>query len=173
MKPPIATSLSFAGVLLAGGLAFSINSNVLDSSSSLAKAAQSIDATPITGVNAKLPASTQTAVGQDSSFEIAGVGVATIRIMPTGLNVVKVVPQSGFAYEVSQVKANRIVINFSSPAKSMAFKAQLVNGQIVTAVDITTPPVLSVPNRLNNDGDKNGDNEKSETHHSGIENDDD
>lgn len=175
MKPAIATSLSFAGVLLAGGLAFSINSNVLDNSTSVASAAQSINSTVIKDVSARLPSSALSSAGQDTSYEVAGVGIATIRILPTGLSVVKVVPQSGFTFEVSQVKTNRVMINFSSPGESMAFKARLVNGQIVTAVDITTPPVLSVPNRSRNDDDddKNDVNEKSKTHHSGFESDDD
>lgn len=146
------------GVLATGGAAFAANTSVLGSiipsfqrSSTLAVAETivpfidlSIEPVAIGGavvVNTTVfPAVTTstTLVPAPSKFayNISGVGIVTLKQNFASLEVVSVKPVSGWTYVAENESVTRVEIEFENRTKGVEFRAQLLDGRIITAVTV-------------------------------------
>ncbi|MEO8363941.1 MAG: hypothetical protein ABI570_06140 [Ilumatobacteraceae bacterium] len=171
MKTSLATSLSVIGVLATGGVAMAVNTTVLNSSISavngtpaLAEAnvpvsALSVDsAMPIFLPNQgdALPAVSEMIVTSD--YNVEGVGVVTLEQSATGLTVASISPLAGWTYDSKAEDQDRVEIEFTNGTQRIEFRAELIDGRIVTAVESTDSYIASTQDHNDdetNDGHSN------------------
>lgn len=174
MKTSLATTLSVIGVLAAGGVALAVNTTVLDSTvssvegpSPLAEtlvpgAALSVDSTipvviaPIATETTVVPASVQ------SAYDVQGVGIITLEQNATSLTVVSVNPVSGWYYDSMSTEATSAEIKFTNGTRSVMFSAELLDGQVVTAVQATDVSFASQPKDDDDEDDEDDEDEDDE-----------
>jgi len=70
------------------------------------------------------------------AYNISGVGIVTLKQDVTGLKVASVKPASGWTYESKNESATRVEIEFKNGTKEVEFRAQLLDGRIITAVTV-------------------------------------
>ena len=188
MKTSLATTISVVGVLAAGGVAFAVNSSVLDSATMTAENTSALQAevlplantdftmnpgsqgtvsTPGDGVNATsqttISISTPTTVSAPSKFayNIDGFGVVTLMQSSGSLTVVSVAPQSSVKYTTKQESPTRIEVVFvSSAGVTIKFNADVINGKIVTSA--INEPASRVGTGSHHDEDHDEDHESGE-----------
>ena len=160
MKIPAATTISILGVLTAGGIAFAVNTSVLDTATttstySPAVQAQVIpvtdDQTPVAAAaesnsvaseaitESTAPVAPTTAAATSNitttAYDVTGYGVVSIAQTNDSLTVTAVQPLAGVTYEVERESPSRIEVEFRAPnGQAVEFRAALVSGRIVTSV---------------------------------------
>lgn len=149
MKASLATTLSVIGVLAAGGVALAVNTTVLDSTVSSVEGPSPLAETLVPGAALSVapttpvvtaPIATETTVvpaSVQSAYDVQGVGIITLEQSATSLAVVSVNPVSGWRYESVGTEATNAQIKFTNGTRSVMFSAELLGGQVVTAVQAT------------------------------------
>lgn len=179
MKTSLATTLSVVGVLAAGGVAFAVNTSVLDSATQEPSASQALEATitdiaagtssPVSGQSATTvapPATDGSASAIQTTYNIDGVAVVTLSRDGGSLSVVSVAPMAGYTYEAANESASRIEIKFSKGNSVMKFHADIIGDRVVTSV-MNQPPTSSGAKR------PHAHNESHENEQEGGDHDDD
>jgi len=195
MKTSIATTLSVVGVLAAGGVAFAVNTSVLDTATNQFSASQALEAdiadivasdngasitegqaNPVSGqstidtiapaTNAEAPS----ASAVETSYNIAGIGVVTLSQNGSALSVTNVAPVSGYTFASMNESASRIEVIFKNGTKTLKFHADIIGDRIITSVLNEPAPIASTPRPKFHDEDHDEDHEG---HHEEGEDDDD
>lgn len=153
MRASLVTTISLVGILVTGGVAFAANNTILDSYSSPEQDSKALDAAivPGTALAAVLampivptnpiedtpPVSEMTVVQESvqSEYNVEGVGFVTLEQTATGLTVVSVRPVSGWTFEIQNTSATRVQVGFENN-KNVDFRAELIDGRIVSAVNV-------------------------------------
>ena len=186
MKTSIATTVSIAAVLVAGGAAFAVNSQALNSgtpssesvpevqvlslsvepSASNASVTTTMAGTPsasIASVTTTVPGTPTTisTPGADTQneYELAGVGVVSLKLSSTTLAVAKVQPVVGFTYSTWQIATDQIRVEFLSATSDIEFRARLIDGRVVTDVQSSN---IAQKSKLRNDDDDDDDADEDE-----------
>lgn len=189
MKTSIATTLSVVGVLAAGGMAFAVNTSVLDSAIQTSNVTPALEATitnsPIT---TSLPVTVQSnatesssaavtyQIAEQTSYNIDGVAVVTLLRDRTSLTVVNVSPISGYRYEALNETASRVEITFVKGAAAIRFNADIIGDRVITSVMNETQAVAAAPSPHpyeNDDENEDHEDEEDEENHEEGEDDDD
>lgn len=189
MKTSIATTVSIAAVLVAGGAAFAVNSQALNSGTpssesvpevqvlSLAvepSASNAAVTTTVSGAPSASNASVTTTVpgtpttistpGADTQneYELAGVGVVSLKLSSTTLAVAKVQPVVGFTYSTWQIATDQIRVEFLSATSDIEFRARLIDGRVVTDVQSSN---IAQKSKLRSDDDADDDEHEGNKKH--------
>ena len=190
MKTTFATTFSIVGVLAAGGIAFAVNTSVLDTATNQFSASQAIVAETVGIVpseNAPVVAQNQTSLSTavveptattiappaivETAYNIAGVAVVTLSQNGTSLLVANVAPAGDYSYSTVNETASRVLVTFTSGVKTMKFRAEIIGDRIITSVLNETAPTATAPRPRTQDNDK--DNNERENHENEGEDDDD
>jgi len=178
MKTTFATTFSIVGVLAAGGIAFAVNTSVLDTATNQFSASQAIVAETVGIVpteNAVVVESTAITVAPpaivETAYNIAGVAVVTLSQNGTSLSVANVAPAGDYTYSSINETASRVLVTFTSGVKTMKFRAEIIGDRIITSVLNETAPTATAPRPRTQDNDK--DNNERENHENEGEDDDD
>jgi hypothetical protein len=178
MKTTFATTFSIVGVLAAGGIAFAVNTSVLDTATNQFSASQAIVAETVGIVpteNAVVVESTAITVAPpaivETAYNIAGVAVVTLAQNGTSLSVANVAPAGDYTYSSINETASRVLVTFTSGVKTMKFRAEIIGDRIITSVLNETAPTATAPRPRTQDNDK--DNNERENHENEGEDDDD
>ena len=144
MKVGIATTLSIAGVLVAGAAAFAVNSNVLSTTSSTQSAVVDSPTTPVINAVTTIPGQVaQQSTKVDTSvlnnttttYTVGNSGSVVIDIGSGAMVVTNVLPSAGWSAEPAQVLPNSDVkVPFVSSNTRIEFLAHLVNGNVTVSV---------------------------------------
>jgi len=175
MKTSLATTLSVVGVLAAGGVAFVVNTSVLDSADQTPTASQAFEAT-ITDLateaatlvsgrsvdTAAPPATTPSTTAVQTSYNIDGVAVVTLSRDGESLSVVSVTPVSGYTYVATDESISRIEIRFTKGAAVLKFHADIIGDRIVTSVMNEPQASGASPRPHSHDEDHDEDHEDGE-----------
>ena len=70
------------------------------------------------------------------AYNIAGVGIVTLKQNAASLEIVSVKPVSGWTYGAKNESVTRVEIEFENGTKKVEFRAQLLDGRIITAVTV-------------------------------------
>ena len=201
MKTSIATTVSIAAVLVAGGAAFAVNTQALNSGSPSSESVPEVQVlslsanpaasnasatTTVPGAPSASNASVTTTVpgtpttistpGADTQneYELAGVGVVSLKLSSTTLAVAKVQPVVGFTYSTWQIATDQIRVEFLSATSDIEFRARLIDGRVVTDVQSSN---IAQKSKLRSDDDADEDehegNKKHEEHEENEGHDDD
>jgi hypothetical protein len=195
MKTSIATTLSVVGVLAAGGVAFAVNTSVLDTATNQFSASQALEANiadiatgdsgaaiseeqanPVSGQSAtdtiapatKAEAPSATAV--ETSYNIAGIGVVTLSHNGSALSVANVAPVSGYTFTSMNESASRIEVIFKNGTKTLKFHADIIGDRIITSV-LNEPTDPSGAPRMKHRGEDHDDDHDG-NHEEGEDDDD-
>jgi hypothetical protein len=190
MKTSLATVLSVTGVLAAGALAFTVNTSVLDNAvttsetaaalqaevialsnfaPSAATSAPSAPTTPVTAVAA------EPTVAAQSTYNIDGVAAITLALDTNSLRVVSVAPVSGYTFAATTESNSRIAVALTLGDSVMTFRAEVLDGRIVTSVVAEQPRISSSAPKTrsyNDDDDEREENEENEHEEEGEDDDD-
>lgn len=151
MKIPAATTISILGVLAAGGIAFAVNTSVLDTAASTSTYSPAVQAAvvpvanvaapvaaagePVTETSSIAPPATAALSETTTAYDVAGFGVVSVAQSLESLSVIAVQPLTGVTYEVEQESPSRIEVEFrAANGQAVEFRAALVSGRIVTSV---------------------------------------
>jgi len=177
MKTTHATTFSIVGVLAAGGIAFAVNTSVLDNATNQYSASQALEA-EVAGIvlaqNSSAADPTAITVAPpaivETAYNIAGVAVVTLAQNGSSLSVANVAPAGDYTYSTVNETASRVLVTFTSGVKTMKFRAEVIGDRIITSVLNETAPTATTPRPRTQDDDE--DNER-ENHDNEGENDDD
>ena len=184
MRIPTATAISLLGVIAAGGIAFAVNTSVLDTATTTSTYSPAVQAAivPVANVVAPVaaagesvtetssvePPATIAASETTTAYDVAGFGVVSIAQSRDSLSVIAVQPLAGVKYEVEQESPSRIEVEFrAANGQAVEFRAALVSGRIVTSV------VNDSESYQTSDRDEDHDDDDHEDHHEEGERDDD
>lgn len=177
MKTGIATTLSVAGVIVAGVAAFAVNNSVLGSSSPATTAMVSTNlpagATPVRSGSVSAAVAKATPINDTTTTYTMGSAGSVVIDTASGAAVVTgIAPAAGYTSEPANTDASGIVsVRFHSSMQHIEFIAQMVNGQVkVNVKDITPPAVKPVPARQDHEDDD--DHDEDEDHEDDRHNDD-
>ena len=193
MKTTFATTFSIVGVLAAGGIAFAVNTSVLDTATNQFSASQAIVAETVgivptenAPVAVQNQASPSTAVVEptattiappaivETAYNIAGVAVVTLSQNGTSLLVANVAPAGDYAYSTVNETASRVLVTFTSGVKTMKFRAEIIGDRIITSVLNETAPTATAPRpRTHDEDDDEGDDDHDERENNEDEGEDD
>lgn len=151
MKIPTATTISILGVLAAGGIAFAVNTSVLDTAATTSTYSPAVQAAvvpianvaapvaaagePVTETSSAAPPTTVAASETTTAYDVAGFGVVLVAQSVDTLSVTAVQPLAGVTYEVEPESPSRIEVEFrAANGQAVEFRAALVSGRIVTSV---------------------------------------
>jgi len=187
MKTTFATTFSIVGVLAAGGIAFAVNTSVLDTATNQFSASQAIEAeaagivptenVAVIAQNQTLPvnglaATTSPAVVEptaiavappaivETAYNIAGVAVVTLAQNGTSLSVAKVAPAGDYTYSSTNETTSRVEVTFRSGVKKIKFRAEIIGDRIITSVLNETAPATTAPRPRTQDDDEDDDNDE-------------
>ena len=177
MKTTFATTFSIVGVLAAGGIAFAVNTSVLDTATNQFSASQALVA-EVAGIvpteNAPVVESTAVTVAPpaivETAYNIAGVAVVTLSQNGTSLSVANVAPAGDYTYSTVNETASRVLVTFTSGVKTMKFRAEIIGDRIITSVLNETAPTATAPRPRTHDEDD--DNERENNENEGEDDDD-
>lgn len=179
MKTTFATTFSIVGVLAAGGIAFAVNTSVLDTATNQFSASQALVA-EVAGIvpteNAPIVESTAVTVAPsaivETAYNIAGVAVVTLSQNGTSLLVANVAPAGDYTYSTVNETASRVLVTFTSGVKTMKFRAEIIGDRIITSVLNETAPTATAPRPRTHDEDDDDDNERENNENEGEDDDD-
>lgn len=144
MKTSLVTTISLVGVLATGGAAFAANSTAHDSIVTQVTSSTTIPPTSTTTVAS---ASTQ------SVHDIPGVGFITLIQDATSLEILSVNLASGWTYDAENEHATEIEVEFENGDQKVKFRAELLNGLVVIAVEVDEDDANE--NEADDDADEN------------------
>lgn len=146
MKVGIATTLSIAGVLAAGGAAYAVNSSVLRTSPSVSATAAGTSATDVANTLSAQVAAQSTKVQSSvlnnttTTYQVGTAGSVVLDMRSGAIAVSNVLPAAGWSSEPAQVQPNGDVkVPFVSSTARIEFLARLVEGKVV--VSVTAQPI--------------------------------
>jgi hypothetical protein len=179
MKTTFATTFSIVGVLAAGGIAFAVNTSVLDTATNQFSASQALVA-EVAGIvpteNAPIVESTAVTVAPpaivETAYNIAGVAVVMLSQNGTSLSVANVAPAGDYTYSTVNETASRVLVTFTSGVKTMKFRAEIIGDRIITSVLNETAPTATAPRPRTHDEDDDDDNERENNENEGEDDDD-
>jgi hypothetical protein len=179
MKTTFATTFSIVGVLAAGGIAFAVNTSVLDTATNQFSASQALVA-EVAGIvpteNAPVVESTAVTVAPpatvETAYNIAGVAVVTLSQNGTSLLLANVAPAGDYTYSTVNETASRVLVTFTSGVKTMKFRAEIIGDRIITSVLNETAPTATAPRPRTHDDDDDDDNERENNENEGEDDDD-
>ena len=179
MKTTFATTFSIVGVLAAGGIAFAVNTSVLDTATNQFSASQALVA-EVAGIvpteNAPIVESTAVTVAPpaivETAYNIAGVAVVTLSQNGTSLSVANVAPAGDYTYSTVNETASRVLVTFTSGVKTMKFRAEIIGDRIITSVLNETAPTATAPRPRTHNEDDDDDNERENNENEGEDDDD-
>lgn len=167
MKTGIATTLSVAGVIVAGVAAFAVNNSVLGASSPATTAMVSTNlpagATPVRMDSVSAAVAQATAINDTTTTYTVGSAGSVVIDTATGAVVVTgIAPAAGYTSEPAITNTSgAVTVRFLSSMQHIEFIAQMVNGQVqVNVKDVTPPAVKPVPARPDHDDDDDHDEDK-------------
>ena len=153
MKTSIATTISISAVLVAGGVAFAVNSRALDSTNITDGSVPTVEVmslsvdptdmaaalTPSTVVpsvvgSAATTSSLAPVADELNEYELAGIGVVTLQSVGEDLKVFSVTPEAGFTFSSTQVDMSQVRVELQSATQKVEFRARMIDGRIVTDV---------------------------------------
>ena len=179
MKTTFATTFSIVGVLAAGGIAFAVNTSVLDTATNQFSASQAIVAETagiVPTENAVVVESTAITVAPpaivETAYNIAGVAVVTLAQNGTSLSVANVAPAGDYTYSTVNETASRVLVTFTSGVKTMKFRAEIIGDRIITSVLNETAPTATAPRPRTHNEDDDDDNERENNENEGEDDDD-
>ncbi|NDF67232.1 MAG: hypothetical protein EB142_04990 [Actinobacteria bacterium] len=173
MKTSIATTVSIAAVLVAGGAAFAVNTQALNGGSPSSESVPEVQVLSLSANPAASNASATTTVpgtpttistpGADTQneYELAGVGVVSLKLSSTTLAVAKVQPVVGFTYSTWQIATDQIRVEFLSATSDIEFRARLIDGRVVTDVQSSN---IAQKSKVRSDDDDKGEHEGNKKH---------
>ena len=155
MKVGIATTLSIAGVLVAGAAAYAVNSSVLSTTSSTQSAVVDSPASPVVDAVSTLPGQ----VGEQSTkvqssvlsnntttYQVGTSGSVVIDMSSGAIAISNVLPAAGWSSEPAQSQPNGDVkVPLVSSSTRIEFLARLADGKV--SVSVTSQPVAP-PNTM-------------------------
>lgn len=154
MKSSLATAISVGAVLAAGGIAYAVNTSVLDATVTAEQApagsARRIDepsttdtavagtgttvADPGQTVDAQVAATTAPPATR-SAYDVQGLGIVTLEQTEATLAVVSVATEPGVSADSVQESATRVEVRFvDASGQSVKFHADVIGGRVVTSV---------------------------------------
>ena len=198
MKIPAATTISILGVLTAGGIAFAVNTSVLDTATTTSTYSPAVQAQVIPVANDQTPVAaaaesnlvaseavtestapvaptttTASASVTTTAYDVAGYGVVSVAQTIDSLSVTAVQPLSGVTYEVDQESRSRIEVEFRAPnGQAVEFRAALVSGRIVTSV-VNDTESYQTATRGDDDDHDDDDHDHDDDDHEDDDHDDD
>ena len=179
MKTTFATTFSIVGVLAAGGIAFAVNTSVLDTATNQFSASQAIVAETagiVSTENAVVVESTAITVAPpaivETAYNIAGVAVVTLSQNGTSLLVANVAPAGDYTYSTVNETASRVLVTFTSGVKTMKFRAEIIGDRIISSVLNETAPTATAPRSRTHNEDEDDDNERENNENEGEDDDD-
>lgn len=177
MKTGIATTLSVAGVIVAGVAAFAVNNSVLGASSPATTAMASTNlpagATPVRTGSVSAAVAQATAINDTTTtYSVGSAGSVVIDTASGAAVVTGIAPAAGYTSEPAITDASgAVVVRFFSSMQNIEFIAQMVDGQVkVNVKDITPPAMKPAPARPDHDDDD--DHDEDEDHDDDRHNDD-
>ena len=181
MKTTFATTFSIVGVIAAGGIAFAVNTSVLDTATNQFSAPQTLVAETagiVPTENASVVESTAITVAPpaivETAYNIAGVAVVTLAQNGASLSVANVAPAGDYTYSSINETASRVEVTFTSGVKTMKFRAEIIGDRIITSVLNETAPVAAAPRPRTQDEDEDeGDDDHDERENNEDEGEDD
>jgi hypothetical protein len=181
MKTTFATTFSIVGVLAAGGIAFAVNTSVLDTATNQFSAPQALVAETagiVPTENATVVESAAITVAPpaivETAYNIAGVAVVTLAQNGTSLSVANVAPAGDYTYSSINETASRVEVTFKSGIKTMKFRAEIIGDRIITSVLNETAPATTAPRpRTQDEDDDNDEDEENERENNEDEGEDD
>ncbi len=126
MKTSFVTTVSLVGILATGGAAFAANNSALDS---LVSDVTSSTTIPPTSTTTVAPTQTQ------SVYDIPGVGIITLNQDAAGIEILSVNLASGWTYDAENDHATEIEVEFENGDQNVKFRAELIDGLVVIAVE--------------------------------------
>ncbi len=179
MKTGIATTLSVAGVIVAGVAAFAVNNSVLGASSSATTAMVSTNlpagATPVRSGSVSAAVAQATAINDTTTtYTVGSAGSVVIDTASGAAVVTGIAPAAGYTSEPAITDAlGAVAVRFHSSMQHIEFIAQMVDGQVkVNVKDITPPAMKPAPARPDHDEDDD-DHDEDEDHDDDRHHDDD
>ena len=161
MKTSVATTLSIAGVLAAGGAAFALNSAVLSDGTAgtlplapqttVVTAAPDSSATPggqVTAVDESMFGPQATKVSDTvTTYKVATAGSVIVDTATGTVSVTDIVPAAGWTAEPARTEAGGLVkVHFSNGTTRIEFTAQMKNGSVtVNAISDLQPSPATMP----------------------------
>ena len=149
MKVGIATTLSIAGVIVAGAAAYAVNSSVLSTTSSTQSAVVDSPASPVVDavstipgqvVQQSIPVQSSVLNNTTTTYQVGSSGSVVIDMSSGGIAVSNVVPSAGWSSEPAQLQPNGDVkVHFVSANARIEFLSHLADGKV--SVSVTSEPV--------------------------------
>ena len=194
MRVGLASSISIAGVLLAGGAAFALNSNVLDVSkesqqspaifgngqvtTTPIQAAVSVPTSPITSAPPIRSAVNVPISPISTTYRVGTAGSVVMQIVSGRLNFTSVLPAAGWTAERTEYdESGEVEVYFSSPTSRLEFSAWLLDGEIKTRITSDHLPTQTAaplqPAKVSHDDDNEEDHKNHEKHDEDSDEDDD
>ena len=134
MKTSIATTISITALLATGGFALASNTGIQDLAGTTS-ASGDAQSTQTAAVETTV---TTTAAGSETvTYQIPEIGEVTLIQTSASVSFDSATAMSGWTYQASGTDTVSVV--FTSDSRVIEFTAQLVNGQVVTAVVDNTP----------------------------------
>jgi hypothetical protein len=168
MKTGIATTISVAGVIVAGVAAFAVNNTVLSASSAAGSEIVSTNrpagATPVNSGSVSAAVAKATPINDTTTTYAVGSAGSVVIDTATGAAVVTgIAPGAGFTSEPAVTDSMGVVtVRFKSTRQHLNFIAQMVNGQVKVSVNDVTPPSLqSAPTRPDHEDDDDHDEDEN------------
>ncbi len=168
MKTGIATTISVAGVIVAGVAAFAVNNTVLSASSAagseIVSTNRPVGATPVNSGSVSAAVAKATPINDTTTTYAVGSAGSVVIDTATGAAVVTgIAPGSGFTSEPAVTDSMGVVtVRFKSTRQHLNFIAQMVNGQVKVSVNDVTPPSLqSAPPRPDHEDDDDHDEDEN------------
>lgn len=191
MKTTFATTFSIVGVLAAGGIAFAVNTSVLDTATNQISASQAIVAETVgivptenAPVAVQNQASLSTAVVEptattvappaivETAYNIAGVAMVTLSQNGTSLLVANIAPAGDYTYSTVNETASRVLVTFTSGVKTIKFRAEIIGDRVITSVLNETAPTATAPRSRTHDEDDDDHDERENNEDEGEDDDD-
>jgi hypothetical protein len=172
MKKSIATTLSVVGVLAAGGVAFAVNTSVLDTATNQFSASQALEANiaDIASGSGSSETTVAPSAAAETSYNIDGIGIVTLSQSGGTLSVANVEPVSGYTYSSVNESASRIEVTFKNDTKMLKFHADIIGDRIITSV-LNEPTDPSGAPRMKHHGEDHDDDHDG-NHEEGEDDDD-
>jgi hypothetical protein len=178
MKTGIATTLSVAGVIVAGVAAFAVNNSVLGASSPATTAMVSTNlpagATPVRMDSVSAAVAQATAINDTTTtYTVGSAGSVVIETGTGAVVVTGIAPAAGYTSEPAITNTSgAVTVRFLSSMQHIEFIAQMVNGQVqVNVKDVTPPSLQQAPPRPDHEDDDD-DHDEDEDHDDDRHNDD-
>lgn len=177
MKTSIATTLSIAGVLVAGAAAFAVNTSVLgaaadaDTVGIVSTSTPGSGSTPVSvpgvsssGGTATVTARSSSVDGTTTTYRVGTAGSVVIDTSSGSVVVTSILPAAGFTSEPARTDRNGAVkVHFVSDTQRIEFMARMLNGAVVT--EVTNESVQMAPPSTYDDDDRYEDDDDDDDHH--------